>query len=454
MTKKIELPDKTVLETRYNQYGSTISQLARDFNVSNPVMRSWLKHYNIALKSHKEASTQANNRKKVLVPCKDTLQSLYQTMSLKGLENHYQVGQQTIYEWLDTHDVELKSLSEACSIAKVQRWNEMIPTKEQFVEEYGKTRNLKHLETVFDLSATSIKRLVKEYNIETIKPWRSAAEIQLHLDLLSTTGLDWQHSNRTIINPYELDIVCHDKKLAIEYCGLYWHSESNGSKSRDYHLKKLESCQAKGYDLITIFESDPIAKVLASIKRKVGTVTKVHGRQCAITQLDSKTASKFNNDNHIHGHHGGSVNLGLYHQDELLMVLTMGKSRFNKSIEWECVRMTVRDGYTVNGGASKLFKHFIRSWNPSSIITYADRRFGEGTVYEKCGFKRVENTGANYWYLKPSNTLVIHSRVAFQKHKLKDLPAYDSSMTEWQIMQASGYDRIWDCGNAKYVWYK
>jgi DNA-directed RNA polymerase subunit RPC12/RpoP len=30
--------------------------------------------------------------------------------------------------------------------------------------------------------------------------------------------------DRTIINPYELDMVFPDQRIAIEYCGLFWHS--------------------------------------------------------------------------------------------------------------------------------------------------------------------------------------------------------------------------------------
>lgn len=42
---------------------------------------------------------------------------------------------------------------------------------------------------------------------------------------------------RKVIPPYELDIYIPNKKLAIEYDGLYWHSEANG-KNKQYHLSK------------------------------------------------------------------------------------------------------------------------------------------------------------------------------------------------------------------------
>ena len=451
MTAKFPIPPKDELESKYLTYGVTGSSLAKEYNVSGPVLRSWFDHHNIKRKTHQQASTEANNRNRVTIPPKELLESLYQTMSLVELQRYFKIGQATIYQWLTDYNIPIKTLAQACKDGKAKAWNEMIPTKEEFTSAYEKTPNLNYMSELFNLSGTSIKRLVKEYDIEVVKPWRSNAEIQLFDRLVAETNLQWSHSDKTLINPFELDIVCHGRKIAIEYCGLYWHSENNANKAKDYHLKKLERCLEKGYNLITVFESDPIDKIVATIKQKLGFVTRVHGRQTSVIQLDSKVAAEFNNQYHLHGHMGGT-SFGLYKDGELLMVLTMGKSRFNKSVEWECVRMTVRDGYSVLGGASKLFHKFIDTYDPSSIITYADRRFGEGLVYEKCGFTRLPNTPPNYFYFNPNQTKVIHSRVKFQKHKLKQLPGYDPTLTEWQIMVESGYDRIWDCGNAKYVW--
>ena len=45
--------------------------------------------------------------------------------------------------------------------------------------------------------------------------------------------------------------------------------------------------------------------------------------------------------------------------------------------------------------------------------------------------------------------------MAFQKHKLKNLlSVFDSNLTEWENMKNNGFDRIWDCGNGKWVWKK
>jgi hypothetical protein len=45
--------------------------------------------------------------------------------------------------------------------------------------------------------------------------------------------------------------------------------------------------------------------------------------------------------------------------------------------------------------------------------------------------------------------------VKFQKHKLKNiLETFDPLKTEYENMLENGWDRIWDCGNAKFEWKK
>lgn len=454
MNKKIQSPPKEELEQKYLQYGATISQMAREYNVSNPVFRNWLKFYNIPLKDHKEASIQANNRKRNSPPSKDTIERLYKNNSLKELESIFSVGQDTIYAWLNLYNIPIKTLSDACRDIKNKLWQDMIPDKETFITAYNETKCLKALEEKFDLSTSSIRKLVKEYDVEVIKPLRSSAEIKLFNILNSISELKWEANDRSIINPYELDLVCREAKLAIEYCGLYWHSEYTGEKAKDYHKKKLEACLNAGYDLITVFESDDFDKVLALLSSKMGINKRIFAKKCSVEIISSSDAKQFHDENHMHGHIGGSVHIALKNDDIIIQILTMGKSRFSKEYEWECNRMTSKSGITVVGGASRLYKHFIRLYNPSSIITYSDLRFGSGKVYEKCGFKRLENTPLNYWYFNRNDPSKLFSRMVFQKHKLQSFPAYDKSLTEWEILKASRYDRIWDCGNAKYVYYK
>jgi hypothetical protein len=96
----------------------------------------------------------------------------------------------------------------------------------------------------------------------------------------------------------------------------------------------------------------------------------------------------------------------------------------------------------VLGGASKLLKYFERNYDWSKIISYADRRWSVGNVYDKLGFDLTGVTKPNYWYIKDQKRL----------HRFNLRKKYEDpkNLTEWQIRQSQGWNRIWDCGNLRY----
>ena len=55
-------------------------------------------------------------------------------------------------------------------------------------------------------------------------------------------------------NSLELDFYIPEKKIAIEFNGLYWHSDKKINKN--YHLMKTNLCKEKGIRLIHIFEDE------------------------------------------------------------------------------------------------------------------------------------------------------------------------------------------------------
>ena len=145
--------------------------------------------------------------------------------------------------------------------------------------------------------------------------------------------------------------------------------------------------------------------------------------------------------------------MGLYYNNELVSVMTFVKSRFDKKYQYELSRYCNRLYTTVIGGASKLFKHFINNYEVYSIVTYSDKRFFDGKLYENIGMTFVNDTPPNFYYFNKNK--IPMSRMKFQKHKLpKLLENFDPSLSEWKNMQMNGFDRIWDCGNLKYEWIK
>jgi hypothetical protein len=255
----------------------------------------------------------------------------------------------------------------------------------------------------------------------------------------------------------ELDILSQRHKIAIEMNGLYCHSEEQG-KDKNYHISKTNKCLQNNIRLFHIFEDEWRNKkdIWKSILRyNFGKIhNKLHARKCEVAVVDNSNARYFLNANHLQGYSNCSISLGLHHDNELVSLLTFGKSRFDNNIEWEIIRFANKIDTTVVGGFQKLFKHFIKTYNPCSIVSYADKRYSIGNLYRNVGMKEISNNAINYYYFNKRQG-VRYSRHLFQKHKLKDkLPLFDGSLSEVMNMRMNGFNRIYDCGNYKFTWYK
>ena len=130
------------------------------------------------------------------------------------------------------------------------------------------------------------------------------------------------------------------------------------------------------------------------------------------------------------------------------MVMTSSNLHFSrKQNEYEIDRLCTMIGYRVIGGASKLFKNgLLHDINTDTVISYSDLRYGEGDVFERLGFDRVIDSTPGYWYIDTVNIKRIH------RFKLRKNSNDNQTLTEWENRINQGYDRIWDCGNSKWIW--
>lgn len=253
-------------------------------------------------------------------------------------------------------------------------------------------------------------------------------------------------NDRKLIWPYEIDILLPKQKLGIEFNGAYWHSTF--FKDKKYHLTKLNLMENKGYQLFNIFDFDNIEIWKSMISNKLNLNRKIYARKCTIKELQYKEVKDFLNENHLQGSCATKINLGLFFNDELVEVMTFKKPRFNSNYDYELVRLCSKKFTNVVGGASKLFKYFRKHFE-GSVISYANRRFSNGKIYEVLGFKLLRTTEPNYFYCKKGK---VYSRYQLQKHKLSNiLDNFDSSKSETQNLEDNGFLKIYDCGNLVYV---
>ena len=282
-------------------------------------------------------------------------------------------------------------------------------------------------------------------------------------------NLSFTMNNRKFIGPKEIDILIEEKKFGIEYNGIMNHSYglSNSSRFNNYHLlnknkhlNKTLLMEEKDFQLFHIKDFDwnnPIKKEIwkSIINNKLGNSVKLFARKLKIIDLTNyKTFVKdFLNTNHLQGSCGYRYAYGLCNnKNEVYSIMTFGKSRFNKNIEYELLRFCNIKNVTIVGGASKLLKYFERIIKPQSIISYANRDWSQGNLYKQLNFEFIDSTPPNYFYIDINGSKII-SRIMVQKHKLKEFLGeenFDENLSERDNMINNGYRIYYDTGNLSF----
>lgn len=212
--------------------------------------------------------------------------------------------------------------------------------------------------------------------------------------------------------------------LIIETDGLYWHSDAI-NKDKKYHKNKRELYLANGFFPL-FFREDEIESKLpiieSIIKNKLGLINnRIFARKCDVLEFKEKD-NLFFEQNHLMGKGQGKC-VGLFYNGECFCAIQYITRNNSIEISRFCNKLNT----TVVGGFSKLLSKIPNK----TIISFVDRRYGDGKYLEKLGFK-VKNEDVSFRWVKNNKT--------FHRLQFKGNSGYDN-----------GCYKIWDCGQAKYV---
>lgn len=210
-------------------------------------------------------------------------------------------------------------------------------------------------------------------------------------------------NDRSTIYPLELDLYFPKQNIAIEFCGLYWHSDAHERMVPSYHRKKLDLCTEKGVRLITIFEDewrDHKDICLSRINNALGVIeNKIYARNCEVKEINNQEAYEFLNKTHLQGAGRCKIAFGLFYNDKLVQVMTFGSPTRAHTAKGKRVlemkRLASGTGLIVVGGAGKLFEHgkkYAIDNTYETIKSYCDLRWGTGNLYAKLGFTKTHET--------------------------------------------------------------
>jgi len=320
--------------------------------------------------------------------------------------------------------------------------------KNWLIEE-NKTKSVSTISEELGCSYRTVYLYFEKYGIEMNSFYTNYSKAQNEVfEYVSSifNGIILQN-DRIAIGPKEIDIYLPEINFGIEYNGMYWHSEDSKR-----HLDKLNLCKSKGINLIQIWDNEWNTKkdiVKSIISSRIGITESIYARKCNIVDVSSKEYKNFLDTNHLQGNVNSSIRMGLEYKGELVCVIGLGKSRFDKKYSHELLRFANKLNITVVGGFDRLLKCVLNAYEIQSLQTFADMRLFNGSVYERSGFIFSHNSKPGYVYYKSN---VIKTRQDFQKHKLINvLPNFDVNLSERENAYINGWRRVYDCGQAVFI---
>lgn len=307
---------------------------------------------------------------------------------------------------------------------------------------YEEKKSLVAIASTLGVSDVTVGNYFKLHGLKVNSTFSSGQEeVSLFVESM---GFEIERNNRTILGK-ELDIFIPSKMIAIEYCGVFWHSEKFLPK--DYHKKKMQLAASLGIRLITLFEDEwkhrnsQVRQKLAHILGR-SLMETVYARKTQITEITPAEAKHFMEEFHIQGFGGGFLHLGLSHNGSIVAVMSIRKSSGD-----EVILNRYATSKRVVGGFTKLLSYFRRQHPNIKIITFADLRWSQGDMYAEAGFSAEKILPPDYSYVIADKRF---HKFNFRHKQLSGMKKYDPHLSERENTQAMGIRRIYDCGKIRY----
>lgn len=196
--------------------------------------------------------------------------------------------------------------------------------------------------------------------------------------------------------------------------------------------------------------------IIGRIKYHLGLCTTYHARKCKVVSVKVDRAAEFYQNNHLQGFVHAKFHFGLEMNGELLSMASFSRLRPMNKLKpgyksAELVRFASKNGSNVRGGLTKLISHFIKSYRPDDLMTYADRDWSIGKGYQLLGFELSAITLPIMLYTN-LKTGIRNLENQFPEELQVDFQ--QQTEHSWDVfLQEAGFIPIFNSGNLKYHLY-
>lgn len=248
-------------------------------------------------------------------------------------------------------------------------------------------------------------------------------------DALIAHGIEVIQSDRKILKGSELDIYIPRSNLAIEYNGLFWHTDTNG-KDESYHYKKWKSALKANTQLVQIWEDewrDRRDLVMSMLLQKLNITKGIthESEDVSFSMISEKEARMFSSENQIQEFVPANFYFALLdNKSEIKAFLAVdveGNDHF------------IFQHYAIQcnflGGFTKILHKFETTFKPTNIMAFSDNCTLNCDHFSQNGFVIDSELPPDYRYL------VRGVRINKMDYDLKneDSPSkiWDAGKTRW-----------------------
>ena len=292
------------------------------------------------------------------------------------------------------------------------------------------------------------------------------------MDTLDAHNITYIRNNRTILNGLEMDFYLPEHNIGIECnpnkthnSNLYATSSTRvmfgQTKSPHYHYDKYSRARALNIQLVQWFERDLEPHTFNTITfphflyKLRGCDERIAARNVNVIPIARIDAQLFIEHYQCCGHICSDEYLGMYHQNELVAVVSLNHNK-------DCIELTricFRQGIQIVGGISKFIKTIFRTYpDVYEIITHTNNDIDNGNGYQKAGAVCVGETGPVLTFVSWSDPTDIHQGINLlhdiktegQLTTIAEIEKYIELEMPHRTDEKCGYDRIYTSGSKKW----
>lgn len=320
----------------------------------------------------------------------------------------------------------------------------------------------------FNVKMNALNTRIRETGTRDFFDTRMSEPEHYWCQWLDDNGIGYSVHDRKLLCPLEVDIVLKDKKIGLEIDPAATHNSTKpylaydaAVKSPTYHQDKSKGAEAKGYNLIHVFDWIDNDMIQNSILASLNKLPVVKASSLSMRVVHDQPEQKdFLEQNHMRGYVPSDVCYGLYNdRGELMAVMSFRSDASTpdenapEGSDWEMLRFCSRLGTIVRGSAKTLFDRFVSDNAPSSMSALIDYDVTNGQLCDVLGFSFDKLMEPSYCWCLINGSETSDWTFPYEPAADDDADGriHGYITNDDDVMEGLGYVKVYDAGTKRYT---